>query len=82
MTHVELVILIGAYVQQYYLKDKCTLTERVGEYKTYFPKHFPVPHPSTTNRFWRSKNPWFEKLVVPELSERVKSIIQSSNNHN
>jgi len=76
MPKVELVILIGAYAQNYYLKDKKTLTERVGDYKTYLPKYFPIPHPSPTNRFWRAKNPWFEELVVPELQIKIKEYIK------
>lgn len=78
MPKVELVILIGAYAQKYYLKDKAkrTLTETVGDYKTYLPYYFPVPHPSPTNRFWRSKNPWFELTIVPELQQVVKQILK------
>lgn len=74
MPNVELVILIGAYAQKYYLKEnaKRTLTETVSEYKSYLPKYFPIPHPSPTNRFWRRKNPWFETLVVPEFQKIIK----------
>ncbi|WP_439152525.1 uracil-DNA glycosylase family protein [Winogradskyella sp.] len=75
MESVELIILIGAYSQHYYLKDKKSLTERVGNYKTYLPKYFPIPHPSPTNRFWRSKNPWFEELVVGELQEKIEELL-------
>lgn len=75
MPKVKLVILVGAYAQNYYLKDKKTLTERVGDYKSYLPKYFPIPHPSPTNRFWRAKNPWFEELVVSELQKSVNSIL-------
>ena len=77
MPNVKLIILIGAYAQKYYLKEKAkrTLTETVGDYKEYLPKYFPIPHPSPTNRFWRSKNPWFEELVVPELQKKVKSLL-------
>jgi len=75
MPNLELVILIGAYAQQYYLKDKKTLTERVGDYKSYLPKYFPIPHPSPTNRFWRSKNPWFEDTVVHDLQRVIKDLI-------
>jgi len=76
-THVELVLLIGAYAQKYYLKAtaKQNLTETVGAYKTYLPKYFPMPHPSPTNRFWLSKNPWFETLVVPKLQKIVADIL-------
>ena len=73
MPNVKLVLLIGTYAQNYYLKDKKTLTQRVGDYKTYLPKYFPIPHPSPTNRFWRAKNPWFEALVVPELQHIIKA---------
>lgn len=77
MPNVALIILIGAYAQQYYLKDKAmrTLTETVGAYKAYLPKFFPTPHPSPTNWFWRAKNPWFEESVVPELQQKIAKLI-------
>lgn len=75
MPNVKLIILIGAYAQNYYLKDKKTLTERIGNFKTYLPKFFPIPHPSPTNRFWRAKNPWFEELVVPELRDYISKTV-------
>ena len=75
MPNLDLIILIGAYAQNYYLKDKKTLTERVRDFKTYLPKYFPIPHPSPTNRFWRAKNPWFEELVVPELRDYISKIV-------
>ena len=77
MPNVKMIILIGAYAQKYYLKEtaKRTLTETVGDYKTYLPNYFPVPHPSPTNRFWRAKNPWFEEAIVPELQSKVKTIL-------
>ncbi|MEO1030436.1 MAG: uracil-DNA glycosylase family protein [Bacteroidota bacterium] len=76
MPNLEMVILIGAYAQNYYLEDKKTLTERVGDYKSYLPKYFPIPHPSPTNRFWRAKNPWFEADIIPVLQEIVKTILK------
>lgn len=78
MPKVELVILIGMYAQNYYLKDKAkgTLTETVNSYPEYLPKYFVLPHPSPRNRFWFSKNPWFEREVVPELQERVLKLVQ------
>lgn len=74
MPKVELVILIGMYAQKYYLQKqaKKTLTETVANYKDYFPTYFPLPHPSPRNRFWLTKNPWFDVEVVPELQKRVK----------
>lgn len=78
MPNLQLVILIGMYSQKYYLKKKAkrTLTETVAEYKTYLPNYFPLPHPSPRNRFWLTKNPWFEKEVIPELQEKVSQILE------
>ena len=77
MPDLKLVILIGMYAQNYYLKDeaKLTLTETVANYKDYLPDYFVLPHPSPRNRFWLTKNPWFEAEVVPELQNRVKRLI-------
>lgn len=77
MPNLEIIILIGMYAQNYYLKDiaKKTLTETVDNYPEYLPKYFVMPHPSPRNRFWLTKNPWFEKNVIPELQNRVAEII-------
>ena len=77
MPNVELVLLIGMYAQNYYLKDKAkrTLTETVDNYPEYLPSYFVLPHPSPRNRFWLTKNPWFERNVIPELQKRVAEIL-------
>ncbi|MHA7832448.1 MAG: uracil-DNA glycosylase family protein [Flagellimonas sp.] len=73
MPNLKLTILIGQYAQAYYLeKDhKKNLTETVRNYKSYLPKYFVLPHPSPRNRFWLSKNPWFDEEVLPELRKKV-----------
>lgn len=77
MPNVQLVLLIGMYAQKYYLKKaaKKTLTETVDHYQDYLPRFFPLPHPSPRNRFWLTRNPWFEAEVVPELKQTIKSIL-------
>ncbi len=72
-----MIILIGMYAQNYYLKDtaKRTLTETEDNYPENLPKYFVMPHPSPRNRFWLTKNPWFERNVIPELQKRVLVII-------
>lgn len=77
MHNVELIILIGAYAQNYYLGEKAkrTLTKTVNHYPEYLPKYFVLPHPSPRNRFWLTKNPWFEKEVVPQLQQRIKRLL-------
>ncbi|MDO6761825.1 uracil-DNA glycosylase family protein [Tamlana sp. 2_MG-2023] len=78
LNQVELVLLIGMYAQKYYLRQaaKKTLTETVKNYNDYLPKFLPLPHPSPRNRFWLTKNSWFEVEVLPELRRRVKLILE------
>lgn len=78
MPKVELILLVGIYAQKYYLKKdaKKNLTETVNHYQDYLPKYFPLPHPSPRNRFWLTKNPWFEKEVLPDLKQLTHKILQ------
>jgi uracil-DNA glycosylase family 4 len=77
MKKVELIILIGQYSQQYYLKKKAgdNLTATVKAFKKYLPIYFVLPHPSPRNRFWLVQNKWFESRTVPVLQKRIKNIL-------
>lgn len=77
MPNVELIILIGAYAQKYYLGKnvKRNLTETVQAGSIYLPTYFPLVHPSPLNFRWRARNPWFEVEVVPVLRQLVAKII-------
>lgn len=79
LKHVELVILIGTYAQDYYLKGikKKNLTETVGAFEEYLPKFFPIVHPSGLNYRWQARNPWFKEQIVPILKLKVGSIVNS-----
>lgn len=77
MPDVELIILVGKYAQDHYLKGGKgkNLTETVKNYKKYLPKYFPIVHPSPLNFRWHNNNPWFLEEVVPELQERIEKIL-------
>ncbi len=77
MPNLKLIILIGTYAQKYYLKEAMekNLTETVKAYEKYLPIYFPLPHPSPRNRFWLTKNPWFEQEVLPQLKERITQVL-------
>ena len=77
MPHISLIILIGQYAQEYYLKDqrKKTLTDTVHSFKDYLPKFLPLVHPSPRNNIWQKRNPWFKNLVIPELHKRVRKLL-------
>ena len=77
-TDVKLIILIGKYAQEYYLKDsrKLSLTRTVEAYKEYLPKYFPIVHPSPRNQIWMKKNPWYKEKVLPNLKEEVAKVLK------
>lgn len=78
MPQVELIILVGAYSQKYYLGKNAgrNLTETVFHYTDYLPTYFPLVHPSPLNFRWQAKNPWFRADVVPALRETVAKILK------
>jgi uracil-DNA glycosylase len=74
---VKLIILIGAYAQNYYLpKSKNNLTASVRHFKNFLPKYFTLPHPSPLNFRWQATNPWFVQEVLPILKVKVREIIE------
>lgn len=78
MPNLQFIILIGQYAQKYYLKDtiKSNLTETVRNFSDYLPRYLPLPHPSPRNQFWLTKNPWFEKDVIPVLQVKIQEIFK------
>ena len=78
MPKVELIVLIGMYAQKYYLKKdaKNTLTETVANYKDYLPNYLVLPHPSPRNRFWLTKNPWFQDEILPEIKNEIEKVFK------
>lgn len=76
LPNIKLTLLIGAYAQSYYLKEKGkkNLTKTVRNFSAYAPKAVPLPHPSPRNEFWLRKNPWFEIEVLPFLKDSVRGL--------
>lgn len=75
MENTRLKIVIGSYAASYYLPARSNLTQKVQNYQDFLPEFWPLPHPSPVNRFWRSKNPWFEEDVVPQLQKKIGKIL-------
>ena len=77
LPNVELIVLIGSYSQNVYLKKlkKKSLTETVRNFAVYAPRYFPLPHPSPLNNIWLSKNSWFIEEVLPSLKQTIHKIL-------
>ncbi|GGC86170.1 uracil-DNA glycosylase family protein [Halopseudomonas salina] len=71
---VELTLVIGQYAHAYHFADKQPLTERVADWRSYWPERVPLPHPSPRNNIWLKRNPWFELEVIPALKQRVAAL--------
>ncbi|WMC09969.1 uracil-DNA glycosylase family protein [Oceanimonas pelagia] len=75
---IRLTLLIGQYAQRYYLGQRYpTLTETVRHWREFTPERLPLPHPSPRNRYWLTKNPWFEREELPALRARVHEVLKS-----
>ena len=77
LPRVELILAIGLYAQSWHLgaTRKRNLTETVRCWRVYQPRFLPLPHPSPRNNIWLKKNPWFAKLVIPNLQQSVARIL-------
>ena len=77
LPNVRLTLLVGAYAQAYYLRDRqgATVAETVGGFRDYLPEFLPLPHPSWRTLAWAKRHPWFERRVIPELRWRVREAL-------
>ena len=84
MKNLELIILVGKYAQEYYLKNNPykNLTETVISYQEFLPKYFPLVHPSPLNFRKNKKNKWFLESITPELKKMVATILMETEEQN
>ena len=76
LTEVKLTLVIGAYAQQWHLRQQdLNLTETVKQWRKFGDNMMPLPHPSPRNNIWLKKNAWFETEVVPALQTRVRDTL-------
>ena len=87
MPQLRLILVIGQYAQAWHLGSlrQKTLTETVRNWRAILDATETVcpvlalPHPSWRNSGWIKKNPWFEMEVLPELRQRISSLISPAN---
>jgi len=78
LKNLKLSLVIGQYALAYHLPNESgTLTEIVHAWRAHWPHIVPLPHPSPRNNLWLTRNPWFEKELVPLLQARVSAALAS-----
>lgn len=77
LSGIELTLAIGQYAIAWHLskRRRKNLTETVRNWRDYAPGVIPLPHPSPRNNIWLSRNPWFERDVVPSLQHRIRELV-------
>ncbi|HIF9197709.1 TPA: uracil-DNA glycosylase family protein [Photobacterium damselae] len=76
LTQVELVILMGNYAIEYYLKQKkLSVTDAVFNQDHHKDNIFVLPHPSPRNNIWLAKHPQFEQDILPKLKQKLAQLI-------
>ena len=77
LPNVELTVVCGGHALTWYFQEKQynSLTEIVRNWRQLPSEILVLPHPSPRNNGWLKNNKWFEMEVLPELKQRVASIL-------
>lgn len=77
LVSIEFTLIIGQYAIEWHLKEKRkkTLTETVKSWRSYWPDHVVLPHPSPRNNIWLKKNAWFESEILPDVKKRIGELL-------
>ena len=87
MPQLSVLVLIGAYAQDYHLRRlgleglrRGTLTQTVENWRAFAalraPQVFALPHPSWRNTGWLKQNSWFAREVLPALRGHVARMLR------
>lgn len=77
MRQLQLTLVIGSYAQAWHLGHEAAgVTTAVLDWRSYWPKIVPLPHPSPRNNLWLKRNPWFEVEVLPRLRARIGRVLK------
>jgi uracil-DNA glycosylase len=75
LQHLEIMLVLGRYAQNYHFNHRGSLTELVESWQTFWPDKIPLPHPSPRNNRWLKNNPWFVTELLPELQVKIAQIL-------
>jgi uracil-DNA glycosylase len=72
---VPLTLLVGGAEIRWHLGRR-DVTAAVADWRALTAQGvFPLPHPSWRNTGWLKRNPWFEAELLPDLSARVREVM-------
>ncbi|MGE0558812.1 MAG: uracil-DNA glycosylase family protein [Burkholderiales bacterium] len=78
LQRLKLTLVIGSYAQAWHLGDAAAnVTTAVQDWRSHWPEHVPLPHPSPRNNIWLKRNPWFEAELLPRLRARVARVLRA-----
>lgn len=75
LPRIEMTLVLGTYAQAYHFGGKGSVTDRVADWRRYWPDRVALPHPSPRNNLWLRRNPWFEAELLPRLQSRIREIL-------
>ncbi len=77
LPQLELFVLVGRYAHKAQLGERCgkTLHATVQDWRSYLPRHAPMPHPSWHNNRWLGENPWFDGEAVPAFRRAIHQLL-------
>ncbi|MGE3108965.1 MAG: uracil-DNA glycosylase family protein [Vicinamibacterales bacterium] len=85
LTRIELTVYVGRYAFERspmrLAAEAEDLTEGVRAACSLLPGRIVLPHPSPRNRHWITRNPWFERDVLPALRKRIGDILARGARH-
>ena len=77
LRRLQLSLVIGSYAQAWHLGEETNnVTAAVHDWRSYWPKQVPLPHPSPRNNIWLKRNPWFEAELLPRLRARIARVLK------
>jgi uracil-DNA glycosylase len=77
--NIEFTIILGQHAIAWHLQSKASVTELASQWQNLFTSNqIVLPHPSPRNNIWLKKNSWFESDVIPNLQNRIQTIITDS----
>ena len=78
LPNIELTLLVGSYAITWHLhpgQRPPPVSKTVANWREWWSKLVPMPHPSPRNNRWLRERPWFEEEVVPTLRGRIATLI-------